>query len=92
MSLKIASLTLSERGGWNVLLEGGAVVELGGGTGEEVVQRTQRFARTLTQVAAQHRRRPDTLESADLRHTGGYALRLRGVSTVASDDAAAARK
>ena len=27
--------------------------ELGGGTPEEVVRRTQRFVRTLTQVAAQ---------------------------------------
>ena len=27
----------------------------------------------------------DALESADLRHAGGYALRMRGVSTVAPD-------
>ena len=92
LGMKIETLTLSGRGGWNAVLDGGAVVELGGGTNEAVVQRTQRFARTLAQVAAQHRRRPDTLESADLRHTGGYAVRLRGVSTVSTDDASAARK
>ena len=62
-----------------------AVVELGGGTPQEVVQRTQRFVRTLTQVAAQYGRRVDALESADLRHAGGYALRLRGVTTVSAD-------
>ncbi len=68
----------------------GYVVELGGGTPQEVVQRTQRFTRTLTQVAAQYGRRVDALESADLRHARGYALRMRGVTTVVTDTAAAA--
>jgi len=69
---------------------GEALVELGGGTPGEVVQRTQRFVRTLTQVAAQYRRRADTLESADLRHPDGYAVRLRGVTTVSPEAAAKA--
>lgn len=76
-------LTLSHRGGWHMVALSGAVIELGGGTPEEVYQRTQRFARTLVQVTARHGRRPDSLESADLRHMGGYALRLRGVTTTA---------
>lgn len=92
LDMEIDELTLSGRGGWHAVLDSGAVVELGGGTSQEVVQRTQRFAHTLTQVAAQHRRRSDALESADLRHTGGYALRLRGITTVASDAPTAARK
>lgn len=92
LDLEIETLTLSGRGGWNVVLDSGAVVELGGGTNAQVLQRTQRFARTLTQVAAQHRRRADALESADLRHSGGYALRLRGITTVTPDAAATARK
>ena len=92
LGMKMEALTLSGRGGWHATFEGGAVVELGGGSNEAVVQRSQRFIRTLTQVAAQHRRRPDALESADLRHIGGYAVRLRGVSTVSTDDATAARK
>ena len=92
LGMKMEALTLSGRGGWHAAFEGGAVVELGGGSNDAVVQRSQRFIRTLTQVAAQHRRRPDALESADLRHIGGYAVRLRGVSTVSTDDATAARK
>ena len=88
LGLNVEALELSSRGGWRVTLDSDAVVELGGGTREEVVQRTQRFTRTLTQVAAQYGRRVDALESADLRHAGGYALRLRGVSTVVSDGAA----
>ncbi|WP_311222036.1 MULTISPECIES: cell division protein FtsQ/DivIB [unclassified Acidovorax] len=81
-------LELTGRGGWRVTLEGGAVVELGGGPNTEVLQRAQRFVQTLPQVAAQQGRRVDALETADLRHDGGYALRLRGVSTVTAEMAA----
>lgn len=90
LGLVVETLELTGRGGWRATLDSDAVVELGGGTAEEVVQRAQRFARTLTQVAAQYGRRVDALESADLRHTGGYALRLRGVSTVSVPDGAGA--
>lgn len=92
IGMAISELALSTRGGWRATLDSGAVVELGGGSPEEVVQRTQRFVRTLTQVAAQYKRRADALESADLRHNGGYALRLRGVTTVAPVATAGARK
>lgn len=91
LGMVVDELELTGRGGWRATLDSDAVVELGGGTPEEVVQRTQRFTRTLTQVAAQYKRRADALESADLRHAGGYALRLRGVTTVAPD-AVGARK
>ena len=53
----------------------------------ELLQRTRRFARTLAQVAAQYQRRVDAWESADLRHVGGYALKLRGVTTTAGVEA-----
>ena len=85
LGLDVDTLELTGRGGWRATLDSDAVIELGGGTREEVAQRTQRFTRTLTQVAAQYGRRVDALESADLRHTGGYALRMRGVSTVIPD-------
>ena len=93
-NMTVEALELSGRGGWRATLEGGAVLELGGGTPEQVVQRTQRFLRTLTQLTAQYQRRPDALESADLRHDGGYAVRLRGVATVdpTKGPAAAARR
>ncbi len=82
LGLEVQALELTGRGGWRATLDSGAVVELGGGTPQEVAQRAQRFTHTLTQVVAQYGRRVDALESADLRHTGGYALRLRGVTTV----------
>jgi cell division protein FtsQ len=82
LGLAVDELELNGRGSWRATLDSSAVLELGGGTQQEVVERTQRFARTLTQGPAQYHRRSDALESADLRHAGGYALRLRGVTTV----------
>ena len=41
--LAIDELALSSRGSWQVVLDTGAVIELGRGQGEEVAARTQRF-------------------------------------------------
>lgn len=81
LELAVARLTLSARGSWNVELDTGAVVELGRGAPEEVLARTQRFVRTLTQATSRYGRTPEALVAADLRHADGYALRLRGVAT-----------
>lgn len=85
---RIESLALSARGSWRATLEGGATVELGRGTEEEVLARTRAFAGTVTQLTARYQR---ALEHADLRHAGGYALRLQGIGTV-EPGASAARK
>lgn len=85
LDLTIEQLELTGHGGWRVRLDTGATVELGGGTRAEIVERTERFIKTLTQAASQYGRKPDALESADLRHLDGYAIRLRGVTTVAID-------
>lgn len=74
----IEQLDLSARGSWRVTLDKGAVIELGRGSEDEVVQRSQRFALTVPRVAAQYQR---PLESADLRHADGFAVRLKGVTT-----------
>ncbi len=81
LDLGINHLSLTARGSWQVQLDNGGEVELGRGTPEEVVARTQRFVQTLTQVSSRYSRRPDALLSADLRHSDGYALRLKGVVT-----------
>jgi cell division protein FtsQ len=36
-------------------------------------------------VTSRYGRKSDALETADLRHKDGYALRLRGVSTLAAN-------
>lgn len=82
MDAAIEQLELSGRGSWRVQLDSGAQIELGRGTPEEITVRIERFARTLTVVAGQYGRGADALEFADLRYQEGYALRLRGVTTV----------
>lgn len=86
----VQRLHLSGRGSWRADLDGGATLELGRGAEDEVVARTERFARTLAQVPGQWTQQ--TLAYADLRHTDGYALRPHSGSTAplapASADAA----
>ena len=78
LDLQLERLQLSGRGSWRAELDSGAAVELGRGSEDELVARTERFVRTLTQVTA---RWQAPLEYADLRHADGYAVRLRGVGT-----------
>ena len=83
--LAIEELSLSSRGSWRVVLDTGADIELGRGQSEEISVRTERFLKTVTQVAQQYGRTMAAVEGADLRHNEAYALRLRGVTTVVTD-------
>ena len=85
MELPVEQLELSGRGSWRARLDSGAVIELGRGNVEEVSARAQRFLGTLTQVTSRYGRHAGAIESADLRHDNGYAIRLRGVTTLAAD-------
>jgi cell division protein FtsQ len=82
---------LTARGGWRAQMEDGAVIELGRGEVAELAARVARFTRTVTQVVARHGRTVQALESADLRHSDGYAVRIRGVTTGVTEDLAKAR-
>jgi cell division protein FtsQ len=83
MEMSVDELVLSVGGSWHVLLDGGASMELGRGSVADVTARVRRFLMTLTQVTSRYGRQANALESADLRHDNGYAIRLRGVSTTA---------
>ena len=72
-------LHLSGRGSWRAELDNGVVIELGRGTEDEVLARTERFVRTVGVVKSRFAQQP--LEYADLRHADGYAVRMTGVST-----------
>ena len=74
----IDTLTLSGRGSWHVELDTGAEIELGRGSDDEVMERTRAFIATLPQVTGHFQR---SLQSADLRHHDGYAVRLKGITT-----------
>ncbi len=81
LGVAIATLELQPRGHWHVVLDSGADIELGQGSQADLVARLAQFAGTVKEVAARHQRTVEAVETADLRHPGGYALRLRGVST-----------
>ena len=87
MDTPIDALTLHDGGSWSVQLDNGAGIELGGGPEQQVLQRMQRFVRTLPQITQQYQRTAEALEYADLRYPDGYALRLRGVTTVSREKA-----
>jgi cell division protein FtsQ len=79
----VDALSLSSRGSWQATLARGAVVQLGRGSDDEVLARSARFVVTLPQVTGRYQR---PLQYADLRHTDGYAVRLKGVSTTPAGD------
>ncbi len=64
-------------------------MQLGRGSEDELVARSERFLRTLGQVTDRFQR---DLEHADLRHADGYAVRLRGITTTIAPAATAAKK
>lgn len=82
-------LQLSGRGSWSLELDNGATVVLGRGSEDELVERSDRFLRTLGQITGRFER---DLEHADLRHADGYAVRLRGITTTIVPAASATKK
>jgi cell division protein FtsQ len=81
----IEELEFTARGGWRMRLDGGAVIEIGRGTTTELMARVKRFIGTFTNVLSVYQRAGlDRVESVDLRHNEGYAIRLHGVTTVVS--------
>lgn len=85
MSMSVDTLELTPRGSWRVETRAGATMELGRGSAQEIGNRLQVFWRSLSQITARYGRTPASLLAADLRHADGYAVRLKGVSTVESD-------
>jgi cell division protein FtsQ len=83
LDANIEELELTGRGGWRMQLDGGAVIEMGHGTQPEILARVKRFIETYTQVLSAYQRTGlERIESVDLRHNEGYAIRLRGVTTL----------
>ena len=82
VDMGIDQIEMTPRGSWRVLTNSDALIELGRGTEAEIGAHLQVFFRTLSQITARYKRTPTSLAGADLRHKDGYALRLRGVTTV----------
>jgi cell division protein FtsQ len=84
LDAELSLLELTGRGGWRARLDSGAVIEIGPGGVPDIAQRVRRFVATVSQTSSRFGR---NIESADLRYPNGYALRLRGVTTVDGDRA-----
>lgn len=83
LDMQLERLELTGQGSWRARLDSGASLELGHGSVDEIEARTQRFLATLSQVSSRYGR---DLESADLRYGNGYALKLKGVTTMNPGD------
>lgn len=83
LDMQLERLELTGQGSWRARLDSGAELELGHGSVDEIDGRTQRFIATLNQVSSRYGR---DLESADLRYSNGYALKLKGVTTLSPGD------
>ncbi len=82
----VDALQLTARGSWRVELDSGARA----GAGQRHARRSacsacSAWCTRCRTWRSSTRRRVDALEYADLRHDSGYALRLRGVTTVSTD-------
>ena len=83
LDMRIEQFELTGQGSWRAVFEGDATLELGHGSLIDIENRTQRFIATLSQVSSRFGR---DLESADLRYSNGYALKLKGVTTLSPGD------
>lgn len=85
VDVAIEQLELSARNGWRMQLDSGTQMELGRGSPAEVIARLEKLLATQKQVLNSYQRTGwDRVESVDLRHGGGYAIRINGVSTTAA--------
>jgi cell division protein FtsQ len=84
LDLDVATLTLNGRGAWRAVCTDGSVIELGRGSEDELMARVERLVRTYAAATTRWR---GPLELADLRYDGGYALKLKGVTTGAAASA-----
>lgn len=89
MDQHIEMLELSDRGSWRAETRTGAVIELGRGDEDQIVARATQFVQTVAEATDKWRA---PLEVADLRHSDGYAVRLRGISVSSAASAAASTK
>ena len=83
IDMQVEGLELTGQGSWRARFESEATIELGHGSLSEIESRTQRFVATFNQASSRFGR---DLESADLRYSNGYALKLKGVTTLNPGD------
>ena len=87
LDTSLVALAESNSGSWKATLQSGATVEMGQGNAQELRERVSKFVESLPEVTGTYKRSVASLLSADLRHAGGFAVRMQGVSTGAAPTA-----
>lgn len=87
LNAQITALDMDARGSWSVVLNEATHLNVGTGTEQELAARINQFIQTVNPIMARYQRSFADLEYADLRYKTGYALRMRGVTTVDSKEA-----
>lgn len=77
---RLVGLELDARGSWKAVLDGGTQIEIGRGEPAVLIDRVQAFASTVPTLLLHYGQRD--IETVDLRYPNGYALRMRGVTTL----------
>lgn len=77
---RLVRLELNARGSWKAILDGGSRIEIGRGEPEVLMDRVQVLVSTLPTLLLHYG--PRDIETVDLRYPNGYALRMRGVTTL----------
>lgn len=89
LETRITHLSLDERGSWKLKLEQNTTIMLGQAQLDQLQHRVAQFVETIATVAARHKRSTRDVLYADLRYPSGYAVRLKGVNTLAGSNQAA---
>jgi cell division protein FtsQ len=79
---RLKVLELNARGSWVATLDGGAQIELGRGGSADVVDRASKFSAGIEQMLTKLNKKTMDIQYIDLRHSEGYSLRMRGISTL----------
>lgn len=91
LDTRISHLSLDARGSWKLELEQNTTIMLGQAKLAQLQQRVEQFVETIATVTARHKRSTRDVVYADLRYPSGYAVRLKGVGTVANTNQSAAQ-
>ncbi len=76
---QIVQLSLNPLGMWRAVLDNKATLELGSGSKEDILLRTNRWLIAASQVKNKYN--AHDLQSVDLRYPNGFATRLSGITT-----------
>lgn len=80
LGYELQRIELTSRGSWSARLRHGTHLELGRGSPEAVMARVADWSAALPALVQRYGQRD--IETVDLRYPNGFALRMRGVSTL----------